>query len=577
MQQWKTLFDKRGGHRKFTVMTPPIFLHLVRMPAALFVAGFAMFALTAPLAAQQTYTWDSEAGTNNATRSWGNLTNWVNNPSPLTFTNTTDIIFAQASITNNAPFSFLGANRTIRSLTFGAGLVGGLPGNDLYDIRLHTNGSGAGSADLIFSAASGNASITVAQSTDGISQIRLGNGGAGTIVLDSNLDLAQNNTFLTNVAAFQLGNSITGTGTINKTGAGVVSVVRDNSGWSGGMNINEGEVRIYSSNNAMGTGTWTLGGGTNNTVLTVGSPGIYTNSGGLVVEGGGGTRTIANLSFTSSVGTPTLAGAITLSNDVIFNIGNYGANQDRMTVSGAIGGIGGLTKSGTGSLVLSASNTYGGTTTVSAGSLIIGASGSVASSSVLDVASGATLNVSAVSGGLVVGSGQMLRGSGSVVGNTTINGALQPGNSPGVLSFNNDLTLGGTAVTTMEIDGAGAPGTAFDAINVVGVLTYDGTLTLSLGTSFGFGNYSFDLFNSSSTAGSFDTVGLDGSYSGSFINNAGVWGLTNTSGPLTNTWTFTESSGLLALEVVPEPSTYALLVLAATGLGALVVRRRRSA
>jgi hypothetical protein len=129
----------------------------------------------------------------------------------------------------------------------------------------------------------------------------------------------------------------------------------------------------------------------------------------------------------------------------------------------------------------------------------------------------------------------------------------------------------------MEINGAGTRGSDFDAVNVVGLLTYDGALSLSLGTTFGFGSYSFDLFDFGSTSGSFDTVDLAGNYSGSLTNTGGVWGLTSVTGSLTNTWTFTESSGVLAVEVVPEPSTYALLVLAAVGLGAHVIRRRRSA
>ncbi|MCT4608395.1 MAG: S8 family serine peptidase [Pelagimonas sp.] len=81
-----------------------------------------------------------------------------------------------------------------------------------------------------------------------------------------------------------------------------------------------------------------------------------------------------------------------------------------------------------------------------------------------------------------VNQGGTLQGTGRVNGKTTVSGDLSPGASPGTLTFANQLTLTGTANTTIEVDGTGT-GTgagSFDRLIVNGqgvAFTAGGTLT----------------------------------------------------------------------------------------------------
>jgi autotransporter-associated beta strand protein len=392
----------------------------------------------------------------------------------------------------------------------------------------------------------------------------------------SNKTLTVNNTrtgFLDNTAATKSvwsGNVelTNGTGSLSAGGTGAeVEISGIISGINGLQTLDNGTLRLSGANtydgltsvrngstlivdNASALGSTTSGTTINNAANTTVDLNGFNVGNEAITLVGANSRLVNNNTSNAA----TVAGSIITTNGQIGGSGN-------LTASGVISSAtaAGFTKVGTGTATLSGNNTYTGTTTVSAGSLIINGNQSAATG-VLNVAANATLG-----------------GSGTIGGATTIAGILAPGNSAGLLTFNSSLALSNSATTVMEINGAGTRGSDFDAVNVVGLLTYDGALSLSLGTTFGFGSYSFDLFDFGSTSGSFDTVDLAGNYSGSLTNTGGVWGLTSVTGSLTNTWTFTESSGVLAVEVVPEPSTYALLVLAAVGLGAHVIRRRRSA
>lgn len=293
-------------------------------------------------------------------------------------------------------------------------------------------------------------------------------------------------------------------------------------------------------------------------------------NGGILFSGAGGTLSVAmggnatdasiapEVAFLETSGSPATqivqnnaAGSSGTSQTLVIN-GNTGLTK---TFSGIIQNGNstplGIAKQGNNTQILSGANTYTGNTTVTAGTLII--NGSTSASSAVSVAVGATLG-----------------GNGTIGGATTIDGNLNPGNSPGLLTFNSTLTLNGT--TTMELAGTGR-GSSYDAVNVTGLLTYGGSLTLTMSSAIG--NSTYDLFGGASAGaltqtGDFSGIAFaGGAYSGSWSYNGTTSLWTASAGG--QTFSFDKATG--DLTVIPEPSAFLLVF---GGAGALLLTRRRS-
>jgi autotransporter-associated beta strand protein len=250
-----------------------------------------------------------------------------------------------------------------------------------------------------------------------------------------------------------------------------------------------------------------------------------------------------------------------------------GSNTDANAIQGVISDITTLNKTtqvvknNTGKWILSGSNTYSGTTTVNAGSLIING------------------NQSAATGLLTVSSGATLGGSGTIGGATTISGTHSPGNSPGVQTFTNGLTYATESTFVWELTANSANindrGSFFDGVDVTG-----GTLTINSGvtTSLVFNGTGSTVLWSDGFWGSnqswlvFDNVSapvIGGVPTILFSQDNLGNDLTSVRAGSSFNWEV-QGNDIYLNYVVPEPSTYALLVLSAAGLAAHVVRRRRN-
>ncbi|MFM0009881.1 autotransporter domain-containing protein [Paraburkholderia sediminicola] len=231
--------------------------------------------------------------------------------------------------------------------------------------------------------------------------------------------------------------SISGTGAVDKTGAGVLTLApaaANGNTYSGGTTIDQGTIAV-GANNALGA-----------------------NTGGLTFNSG-------TLQLTTSFD---LAGtrAITLA----AGGGTIDTQSFDTTLTQAVSGTGALTKAGSGSLLMTGVSTYSGATTVAAGTLAIG---------------DATHANAALTGGgaTTVASGATLGGYGSVTGAVTNNGTLAVANAlPSFASEGNGaFSINGSLVNAglVQIGGPAAGGVG-NRLNVTGNYTgQNGTIGLN--------------------------------------------------------------------------------------------------
>jgi autotransporter-associated beta strand protein len=174
-----------------------------------------------------------------------------------------------------------------------------------------------------------------------------------------------------------------------------------------------------------------------------------------------------------------LNGAVTLAGTNTIQVGTGPLN-----LLGALSGTGGFQKASPGQLILSAANGYSGPTLINGGSVLLAPSGSIANSALISVATNTVLDAS-LAGGLNLGSGKTLSGSGSVIGNVAAASGSQiaPGSAlaAGTLTFNNNLSLNG-ATNTIKL--SGDPFTTGNGLNdlivVSGTLTASGVSTIQI-------------------------------------------------------------------------------------------------
>ena len=301
------------------------------------------------------------------------------------------------------------------------------------------SGSGVLSASAEFVGNSGSGAFTQTGGTNSATGVFLGEnfGGSGSYNLGGSGFLAS--------SEIAVGDGYGNSGTFTQSGgtssAGYLYLGHLPSS-NGFYNLSGGSLGAYGEYVGYdGSGSFTQSGGTNSTDFLIlaqedGTNGAYSLNGGLLLVGGGGILAqLGTGAFNFGGGTlgATAPWSSSMPMTLTYAVGDATVDTTGgdIGLSGVLSGGGGLVKVGSGTLTLSASNTYTGNTTVNAGTLAIGALGLLGSNGLyysnIAIAGGATLNYGGTAAqtlGVVSGSGALTQSAGllTLIANNTFSG-----------------------------------------------------------------------------------------------------------------------------------------------------------
>ena len=328
-----------------------------------------------------------------ATGIWGTTAaNWNGTVAPAAGA---DILLDNTYV-NSAQTIDVGQNRIVRSVQVDAPFS-----YTLNNGTLEFNNEGIlGPSGILVSQTHGAATQTVSSNLVADNAIEIRNATTAGLNLTGTLVTNGNTITVDGSGNTTLSGAVSGTGAMVKNDAGSVTLAGANT-YSGGTTLNAGTLTA-DNNSALGTGALTVNGGTlaSDSNNTVGNAIALQGNASLTNLTSGGTLTQTNGSYTLTMSGATQSGAVNLSNNNTGRALTVDVDGGTSTISGVVqnGGTaaGSLAKTGAGTLLLSAANTYTGTTTVSGGVLQLGTNNALNSASSLNLAGG-TLNLNGFS------------------------------------------------------------------------------------------------------------------------------------------------------------------------------------
>lgn len=434
--------------------------------ASLALSMFCLVVLKTSPAFAATRTWDGSAGDDN----FNTAANWSGDSVP---TDGDDLVFSMTGMSADETLNNNISSLTVNSVTFSGSNV------DNYEYTLTGNALTINSAITDADSNVLDLDITLGGDVTATMQDAYGGTTFGSSGNTRTLDTGGHTLTVTG-SGVQCGMSVysklAGSGgvTVN-TPAGGVKFKTDATSFTGPIAVSAGMISVDSTGVFGSTSGVTVSGASriglalNNAdrtytfPLTLGGTGIYGSS--LFASKALTTIGCAGGGVDSTMYTATLSGGLTLTSDVVYTAsyintnvtGTFTSNGHSLTVkSGSQGSI----------------TTSDGTTTAPVEVITVDAGDDQPGTSV-SVGQNQTYIINGVRGGANVGFGGVLKGNGVLDGGIYVQGGgrLAPGQSPGCLTSNSDVSMEANSHFDVELGGT-TPCTGYDQLIVNGQVSF---------------------------------------------------------------------------------------------------------